>query len=110
MKQGELADGVKTHSKVGEKHLSSISGLISFTPHSVVRVQPLSSLNPLRLFVNFTGKLNEVLTGVLRFFSLRKTLVVEKYNHPDRRMRHPKVDYQELVRRSEEDYVDFQQA
>lgn len=33
-----------------------------------------------------------------------------RHYNPSKRLRHPKLDYQELVKQSEEQYVDFQQA
>ena len=41
---------------------------------------------------------------------MRKAQVVSKVNHPERKAKHPKVDYAELVRKSQEDYVDFRQV
>ena len=46
----------------------------------------------------------------LRFFACRKNYVKTKHFNPSKKLRHPKLDYQELVKQSEEQYVDFQQA
>lgn len=35
---------------------------------------------------------------------------MEKVAFPTRKRRHPKVDYKELARKSQENYVDFREA
>ena len=48
--------------------------------------------------------------GTLRFEQLRRDKVHEKCFFPKRRPRHEKIDLREMVRRCEEDYIDFQDA
>ena len=45
-----------------------------------------------------------------RFKELRKQFILERVKNPAKKTRHTKVDHKDLVRRSEEDYVDFQEA
>lgn len=46
----------------------------------------------------------------LRFLGLRLEKVKEKCWFPNRRPRHARCDLKEIVRKAEEDYVDFQEA
>ena len=46
----------------------------------------------------------------LRFRKLRKDKVTQKVLFPKRRPRHERVNLKELVKKSEEDYIDFQDA
>ena len=45
-----------------------------------------------------------------RFQELRKQHIADRIANPQKKSRHQKVDHRELVKRSEEDYVDFQEA
>ena len=45
-----------------------------------------------------------------RFFALRKEKVICRCLTPARKPRHERCNLQELVKKSEEDYVDFQEA
>ena len=47
---------------------------------------------------------------MLRFDQCRKDQVELRVYFPRKKARHVKCNYQDLVRRSEEDYVDFRQA
>ena len=49
-------------------------------------------------------------TSWLRFDSLRKARVSDSVLAPGRKGRHERVDMAHLIKRSEENYVDFQQA
>ena len=46
----------------------------------------------------------------LRFATLRKEKVQEKVLFPSKRPRHQRQNLQDLIRKSEEDYIDFQEA
>lgn len=46
----------------------------------------------------------------LRFAENRKTQVENAVLFPGKKRKHPKEDMKDLIRRSEEDYVDFRQA
>ena len=46
----------------------------------------------------------------LRFAENRKTQVENAVLFPGNKRKHPKEDFKDLIRRSEEDYVDFRQA
>ena len=48
-------------------------------------------------------------TARLRFVKLRQQQVHERAAFPSRKSRHEKVDYKDLVKRSEKDYVDYQE-
>lgn len=48
--------------------------------------------------------------SMLRFSKLRKDKLHEKLLFPTRRPRHEKVDIKSIVKKSEEQYIDFQDA
>ena len=69
----------------------------------------------IRGFQGFQTSLNWVVAcGIscfgLRFFGCRKEKLHEKLMNPGKRPRHSRMNLEELIKKSEEDYVDFQEA
>lgn len=110
LKQLELVKGLKEHTKVREKwlgdrpHYCHCPSIYDFCWFHFFTLQQDSCAR------TKWPRLHVQVVVMLRFDQCRKDQVELRVYFPRKKARHVKCNYQDLVRRSEEDYVDFRQA
>lgn len=92
VKMEELRNAMDSHQSVADKRLSRILVRNRRVPHAACHIREFCALSR------------------LRFHQVRKEKLHEKVLQPSKKPRHVRLDLQELVRKAEEAYVDFQEV